>query len=73
MITFDTNNGGILSFEQEEHDSDVLVHRSQCGVIVYGNTIPAGDMVMLYNFYRYIKDNDIKNDFINPNGTNKDA
>ena len=72
MITFDVNNAGILSFEQEDHDSDVIVHRSQNGIIVYGNSIPAADMVMLYNLYRYIKDNDIQNDFINPNGANKD-
>jgi hypothetical protein len=27
---------------------------------------------MLLNLYRYIKDNDIQNDFINPNGANKE-
>jgi hypothetical protein len=32
--------------------------------------IPNGDMVMLINLYRYIKDNDIQNEFINPNGKN---
>ena len=31
-------------------------------------SIPAGDFVMLLNLYRYLKDNDIRNDFINPNG-----
>lgn len=29
-------------------------------------------MVMLVNFYRYIKGNDIQHDFINPNGKNKE-
>ena len=32
--------------------------------------IPAGDMVMLINWYRYVKDNDIQDDFINPQGKN---
>ena len=31
-------------------------------------SIPASDFVMLLNLYRYLKDNDIRNDFINPNG-----
>ena len=26
------------------------------------------DMVMLINFYRYIKDHDIQHDFVNPYG-----
>ena len=34
--------------------------------------IPAADMVMLVNYYKYIKDNDIKNDFVNPSGKNKE-
>ena len=33
--------------------------------------IPAGDMVMLVNLYKYIKEHDIQNDFINPHGKNK--
>lgn len=32
--------------------------------------IPAGDMVMLINMYKHIKEHDIHNDFINPNGKN---
>ena len=34
-------------------------------------TIPAGDMVMLVNLYKHIKENDIQNDFINPHGKNE--
>jgi hypothetical protein len=72
MISFDTNNNGRIEFVQHEHDADVLIHIYHDGVKTYGNTIPNGDMVMLYNLYRYIKDNDIQNDFINPNGANKE-
>jgi len=72
MISFDTNNNGCIEFVQHEHDADVLIHIYHDGVKTYGNTIPNGDMVMLYNLYRYIKDNDIQNDFINPNGANKE-
>ena len=30
-------------------------------------------MVMLINLYRYVINNDIQNDFINPNGKNKES
>ena len=72
MISFDVNNNGRMEFVQREHDADVLIHIYHDGVKTYGNTIPNCDMVMLYNLYRYIKDNDIQNDFINPNGANKE-
>ena len=29
-----------------------------------------GDVVMLINYYRYVKDNDVKCDFVNPIGKN---
>jgi hypothetical protein len=32
--------------------------------------IPEGDFIMLLNYYRYIKDNNIQCDFINYNGKN---
>ena len=34
--------------------------------------IDEGDFVMLINYYRYIKEYDIKNDFINRNGINNE-
>ena len=34
--------------------------------------IPPGDFVMLVNLYKHIKYNDIRNDFINPYGKNKE-
>lgn len=72
MISFNVNNNGRMEFIQREHDADVLIHIYHDGAKTYGNTIPNGDVVMLYNLYRYIKDNDIQNDFINPNGANKE-
>lgn len=72
MISFEVNNGGVLEFTQNEPNGDVRVHRLEDGHKVYGNTIPAGDMVMLFNLYTYVKENDIQNDFINYYGKNKD-
>lgn len=52
---------------QKDHDGTVIV--SSAGREDY---ISNGDMVMLMNLYRYIKDNDIQNDFINPYRKNKE-
>lgn len=61
LIYFVNNNNGVLKIAQEEPDGTVTVDDLE---------IPPGDMVMLINYYRYIKENDIQNDFINPNGKN---
>lgn len=66
MITFDVNNGGKLALEQSKHDGVVTV--KGCGDDF---AISPGDMVMLINYYRYVKDNDIQCDFINYDGKNK--
>lgn len=62
-LTFDTNNGGILAVEQKKHDGSIQVST--------GEKISAGDFVMLLNYYRYVKNNDIQNDFINYWGKKK--
>lgn len=64
-LTYDVNNGGTLELIQRGHDGTVLIADDSMSKTEF---IPAGDMVMLINLYRYIKDNDIQNDFINPNG-----
>ena len=71
MISFNVNNGLTLSLNQSGHDKDVTVTAHD------GNnppereyTISNGDFVMLLNFFRYVKDYDIQNDFINPYGKN---
>ncbi len=67
-LTYDVNNGSTLELIQRGHDGTVLIagtnHESKT------EFIPNGDMVMLINFYRCIKDNDIQHDFINPYGKN---
>lgn len=70
-LSFKTNNNGILNMMQLEIDGKVIVKRlEKDNGYKTITTIPAGDMVMLVNLYKYIKENDIQNDFINPNGKN---
>lgn len=74
-LTFKINNNGILQFKQDKPDGDVCVdviriNGNNDGL--HHNNIPAGDMVMLYNFYHYIKSRDIQHDFINPDGKNSE-
>ena len=71
-LTYDVNNGQTLILTQEKHDGDVTLVRGDGGIRIPERTIPPGDMVMLLNLYRYIKDHDIQNDFINPFGRNKE-
>ena len=71
-LSFKTNNNGILNMIQHEIDGKVIVKRLEKDKSYKTiTTIPAGDMVMLVNLYKYIKENDIQNDFINPHGENK--
>lgn len=72
-LSFKTNNNGILNMIQHEIDGKVIVKRLEKDKSYKTiTTIPAGDMVMLINMYKHIKENDIHNAFINPNGKNKD-
>lgn len=78
-ISFNINNGRTLEFFQRQHDGEVVIIRrdpngeDECdSKRCESDYIPAGDMVMLANFYRYVKENDIQNDFINPHGKNND-
>lgn len=68
MISFDVNNGGKLTLEQESHDGKIMVKRD--GKECY--SISPADMVMLLNLYLYTKANNIQNDFINPTGKNRE-
>lgn len=71
-INFDVNNGDKILLTQENNDGKVTVTRAdKKGNIDYEYDISAGDFIMLLNLYRYVKDNDIRHDFINPNGNNK--
>lgn len=68
-LSFKTNNNGILNMIQQELDGKIIVKRLEKdrGYKTI-TTIPAGDMVMLVNMYKYIKENNIQNAFVNPNG-----
>ena len=73
-ITFNANNGEQIVLMQREEDTDVIVERGGADGVIYENImrIKPSDFVMLLNLYTYIKRNDIRNDFINPNGANSD-
>lgn len=68
-LTYNINNGGKLELIQRGNDGSVLISDDSISKIEF---IPPEDMVMLINLYRYIKENDIQNDFINPYGKNKE-
>ena len=71
-MLFHTNNHGFLNVEQSTTDADVKVRTGANNIVEHIEEISAGDFVMLINWYKYIKDNDIQNDFINPYGKNKE-
>lgn len=70
-LTYDVNNGNVLELIQRGHDGTVLIAGTNSH-LSKTEFIPNSDMVMLVNFYQYIKDNDIQNDFINPYGKNRE-
>lgn len=75
MIEIEINNNGTLRLSQTEAD------KARCGIAVENvdekgkvyrrNLISEGDFVMIINYYQYVVDNDIKDEFINPNGLNE--
>lgn len=71
MIELEVNNQRVLQLTQpyQYNDIEVTTHNKKDYEESYN--IPAGDMVMLLNYYRYVKDNDIQCDFINYHGKNK--
>lgn len=75
-LKFLVNNNGTMCLSQDKTDGAMTVHTfhnfndfSETKNDMY---IPNSDMVMLINFYLYVKDNDIQNDFINLDGKNKE-
>lgn len=63
------NNGGKLVLEGT--DNGFIINSIDCNNKIYRRDyISEGDMVMLMNYYRYVKDNDIQDDFINSDGLN---
>ena len=73
-IDIGINNNGIMRVEQTESDK----MRGGVGLVIIDekeniarrDLIDEGDFVMLMNYYVHVKDNDIKDDFINIDGKN---
>ena len=59
-MLFHTNNHGFLNVEQITTDADVKVRTGTNNIVEHIEEISAGDFVMLINWYKYIKDNDIQ-------------
>lgn len=72
-ITIPVNNKQSLFLTQISKEGDINLWKYGENKTSADRVIPGGDMVMLLNLYRYIKDNDIQNDFINPSGKNKEV
>lgn len=72
-ISFEVNNGRALRITQRMHNGCVLISNDDHDIPDEEAFVSPGDFVMLLNFYRHIKHNDIQHDFINPNGKNKEA
>lgn len=69
-IALKLNNARLMNIMQNEVDGDVKVKVLTDKAYEEFCDIPSGDMVMLMNLYKYVKENDIQNDFINPCGKN---
>ena len=67
-IQLEVNNGQTLFLDQISAGGDTILSCYDGEKMEYDRKIPANDMVMLLNLYRYIKDNNILNEFINPDG-----
>lgn len=69
------NNKRIMYISQERVDGEIAVTTAERYPAESPSDtllIPPGDFVMLVNLYKHIKSNDIRNDFINPYGKNKE-
>lgn len=71
-LTFFVNNNGTMEFTQNKPDDSVVIHTFH-GANDFDKhendvTISAVDMVQLINYYRYVKEHNIENDFINLDG-----
>ena len=72
-LILSTNNGNTVSVAQYEASKKIFVTSLDARYNVnYEYSIMPEDFTMLLNMYCYVKRNDIKNDFINPNGKNKE-
>ena len=70
-MKINVNNKRILTIEQAVADGEIVLTTKSENKVDEVYSITPGDFVMLLNLYRYIKENDIQNDFINPYGKNR--
>jgi len=79
VLEIDINNKRTMQVHQDKlyRKIQVLTGKNSIinGIIDIDDNfnISEGDFVMLINYYRYIKDNNIKCDFINPYGGGENA
>ena len=59
LIQFEVNNQGIMTLQQVTRDGPVHVDVNRHGKTDEVFHIPAGDMVMLMNWWRYTKDHEL--------------
>lgn len=69
MIVFNVNNKQKRILKQHKSDECVYTYtRDSKGNKTDEFKISNGDFVMLLNYYKYIKEKDIRCDFLNPKG-----
>lgn len=69
MISFNANNNQKIEISQFEHDDSILVHTENSkGIQTNEYEISNGDFVMLLNYYKQVKERNIRCMYINPNG-----
>lgn len=71
-IEIEINNHKKLSLTQLKSKEILLETISSNGTILSGEIIKEEDFIMLLNYYRHIKNKDIKDEFINSNGINNE-
>lgn len=71
-IRIEINNGLTMRLTQTDSDKNRegigLEYLNQNNELELRELIPEEDFVMLINYYRYVKENNIQCDFINPHG-----
>jgi hypothetical protein len=71
-MKFEVNNNQTIDLTQARSDGSVTVTKTDFSDNEETSyNISAGDMVMLLNYYQYVKSNNIQCDFINPYGKNQ--
>lgn len=70
MFEIQVNNGLKMQISRDEKSERVIVRTvDKKGEMVSGQIIPDGDFVMLMNLNAFYMQNDIRNSFINPDGS----